>query len=101
MITEIVWQYKALKDKKYHDVSRTNGVWSNSTILRLLADERYIGTYVIGKKAVTEIGGNRMRTKDEEERYFADSANMLCTVPTRPFTDADFSIWILHSPAMV
>ena len=60
-------EYKALKGQKYHDVSRTNGVWSNSTILRLLADERYIGTYVIGKKTVTEIGGNRMRTKDESE----------------------------------
>lgn len=59
--------YILTKGQKYHDVSRTNGVWSNSTILRLLADERYIGTYVIGKKTVTEIGGNRMRTKDESE----------------------------------
>ena len=25
-------EYKALKGQKYHDVSRTNGVWSNSTI---------------------------------------------------------------------
>ena len=32
-------------------------------------DERYIGTYVIGKRAVTEIGGHRIRLKDESEWY--------------------------------
>jgi hypothetical protein len=35
--------------------------------LRILADERYIGTYIIGKRAVTEIGGHKMRLKDESE----------------------------------
>ena len=39
------------------------------TVLRMLEDERYIGTYVIGKRAVTEIGGHRIRLKDESEWY--------------------------------
>ncbi len=35
----------------------------------MLEDERHIGTYVIGKRAVTEIGGHRIRLKDESEWY--------------------------------
>lgn len=46
-----------------------NGAWPSSTVLRMLADERYIGTYVIGKRAVKEIGGTRSRLKDESEWY--------------------------------
>ena len=60
-------EHKAAKGKPYHDVSRSNGVWSSSTILRMLRDERYIGTYIIGKREVKEIGGTRMRLKDEDK----------------------------------
>lgn len=42
-------EYRKLKGKDYYNVSRTNGVWSTSTVLRILEDQRYIGTYVIGK----------------------------------------------------
>ncbi len=60
-------EHKASKGKKYHDISRTNGVWSSSTVLRILADERYTGTYIIGKNEVVEIGSTRYREKDRSE----------------------------------
>jgi DNA invertase Pin-like site-specific DNA recombinase len=60
-------EYKKANGKGFHDVSRSIGIWQNTTILRMLTDERYTGTYVIGKRAVTEIGGGRVRMKDESE----------------------------------
>lgn len=60
-------EHKAAKGKPYHDVSRSNGVWPPSTILRVLRDERYTGMYIIGKREVKEIGGTRMRLKDEDK----------------------------------
>ena len=44
-------------------------IWSTSTILRILEDERYTGVYVIGKRAVLEVGGTRSRLKDRESWY--------------------------------
>ena len=55
------------KEKPIHDTSRSNGVWSSSAVIHILTDERYAGTYVIGKRAVKEIGGTRSRLKDESE----------------------------------
>lgn len=60
-------EYRANKGKPIYDVSKTHGVWSNSTVIRILEDERYIGTYVIGKRSVKEIGSTRSRRKDESE----------------------------------
>ena len=60
-------EHKVRKGIKTHDVSRTHGMWCNSTVLRILADERYMGTYVIGKREVTEIGGHKMRSKAESD----------------------------------
>lgn len=60
-------EHKASKGQNYHDVSRTNGVWSTSTILRILADERYTGMYIVGKRRVVEIGSTHIRQKDESE----------------------------------
>ncbi len=62
-------EYKAAKGFKMHDVSRCHHVWPGSTVLRILADERYMGTYIMGKRAVTEIGGSRTRLKDENEWF--------------------------------
>ena len=62
-------EYKAMHGNHTHDVSRTHGVWQISTILRMLEDERYIGTYVIGKRAVMEVGGNRRRMKERDKWY--------------------------------
>ena len=49
-------EYKAAHGQQYHDVSRSRGRWSSSTVLRILEDERYIGSYVIGRRAVIEGG---------------------------------------------
>ena len=55
--------------QKTHDVSRTHGIWCDSTIVRYLADERYTGTYIRGKRAVLEVGGNNSRFKDRSRWY--------------------------------
>lgn len=60
-------EHRASKGKNYHDISRTNGVWSSSTVLRILADERYTGTYIIGKREVVEIGSTHSREKERSE----------------------------------
>ena len=62
-------EYRKLKGKDYYNVSRTNGVWSTSTVLRILEDQRYIGTYVIGKRKVKEIGSRHTQLKDESEWF--------------------------------
>ena len=45
------------------------GAWSTSTVLRILEDQRYIGTYVIGKRKVKEIGSRHTQLKDESEWF--------------------------------
>ena len=62
-------EYRKLKGKDYYNVSRTNGVWNTSTVLRILEDQRYIGTYVIGKRKVKEIGSRHTQLKDESEWF--------------------------------
>jgi hypothetical protein len=62
-------EYKAAHGNHTHDISRTQGIWCGSTVLRILEDERYIGTYVIGKRAVLEVGSNRSRLKDRDKWY--------------------------------
>jgi DNA invertase Pin-like site-specific DNA recombinase len=62
-------EYKNAHGNHTHDVSRAHGIWSASTVLRTLDDERYIGTYIIGKKAVTEVGGSRVKTKDRDKWF--------------------------------
>ena len=62
-------EYKAARGNHTHDISRTGGIWSSSTILRILEDERYMGTYIIGKRSVLEVGGNKSRLKDRDKWY--------------------------------
>ena len=62
-------EYKAARGNHTHDVSRTHGIWSGSTVLRILEDERYTGTYVIGKRTVLEVGGTHSRMKDRSKWY--------------------------------
>ena len=62
-------EYRRNKGKDHYNVSRTHGVWNSSTVLRMLADQRYIGIYVIGKRKVQEIGSRRMKLKDESEWF--------------------------------
>lgn len=62
-------EHKAAKGKAYHDISRCHNIWQRSTVLRLLADERYTGTYIIGKREVTRVGGHQLRMKDESKWF--------------------------------
>jgi len=60
-------EYKAAHGFAAHDVSRCRGIWPESSIIHILDDERYAGTYIIGKREVTEVGGHRVRMKDESQ----------------------------------
>ena len=62
-------EYRVKANDWKYPVDRIHGVWSSSTVLRILADERYTGTYIIGKYTVKEIGGTRVRKKDESEWF--------------------------------
>ena len=60
-------EVKVMRGSKTHDVSRVNGVWCTSTVLRILEDERYTGMYVINKRHSVEIGSTHVRLNDESE----------------------------------
>lgn len=60
-------EVKAMRGSKTHDVSRVNGVWCMSTVLRILEDERYTGMYVVNKRHSVEIGSTHVRLNDESE----------------------------------
>lgn len=62
-------KHNAAKGKHYHDVSRCRNIWPRSTVLRILDDERYIGTYAMGKRKVTEVGSRHVRMKEESEWF--------------------------------
>lgn len=62
-------EYKAAHGNKAHDISRAHGIWCNSTVLRILDDKRYIGTYIMGKRTVVEVGANRSRMKDQQKWF--------------------------------
>ena len=47
-------EHKASKGKNYHDVSRCRNIWPRPTVLRLLGDERYIGTSIMRKRKVVD-----------------------------------------------
>ena len=60
-------EYKAAHGFNGHDISRCHGIWQESTVARILMDERYTGTYIIGKREVTEVGGHKVKLKDESQ----------------------------------
>ena len=62
-------EYRKANGIPLHDTSRTNGIWQRSTVLRFLEDERYTGTYIIGKRTVLEIGSRKSRLKPESEWF--------------------------------
>lgn len=62
-------EVKAAKGNGTYDVSRCHGCWSQSTVIRLLDDERFLGHYVQGVRTVTEIGGHRCRKKEKEQWF--------------------------------
>lgn len=62
-------EYKAARGIVKRDVSRCGGLWQTSTLRHILTDERYIGTYIMGKHAVQEVGSRLIRIKDESEWF--------------------------------
>ena len=62
-------EHRASKGSRQFDTSRCQGLWDRCTILRMLRDDRYIGTYVIGRSRVTEVGGSHVRPTDKSEWY--------------------------------
>ena len=62
-------EYKNANGNHTHDISRSMGIWQRSTILRILEDERYIGTYIMGKRTLKEVGGHTSRLKDKSEWF--------------------------------
>ena len=60
-------EYKAARGIAQHDVSRSAGTWQSDTLMRVLRDERYTGTYIIGKRHVTEVGSSHNRLRDESD----------------------------------
>lgn len=60
-------EYKAAHGNHTHDISRTKGVWAISTILRILDNEVYTGDYIIRRREVKEIGGNRSVMRDRSQ----------------------------------
>lgn len=60
-------EYKTQKGNKGYDISRSGGIWSLSTITRMITDERYIGTYIMRKTVLNEVGGHRYTMRDEKD----------------------------------
>ena len=60
-------EYKAAHGNHTHDISRAKGVWAISTILRILDNEVYTGDYIIRRREVKEIGGNRSVLRDRSQ----------------------------------
>ena len=60
-------EYKAAHGFTGYDVSRCRKIWQKSSVINILKDERYTGTYIIGKREVREVGGSRVRLKDESQ----------------------------------
>ena len=60
-------EYKAAHGNRCHDISRCRHIWDKTTIRRILEDERYTGTYIMGKREVTAVGSHRVRMKDESQ----------------------------------
>jgi len=60
-------EYKAAHGFTSHDVSLCHHIWPESTVIHILDDERYTGTYVMGKRESIEVGSHRVRLKDESQ----------------------------------
>lgn len=60
-------EYRVAKRNMNYPVDRVKGVWTISSVLRILTDERYTGMYIMCRKTVKEIGANTSRWRDESE----------------------------------
>ncbi|MFI3215134.1 MAG: recombinase family protein, partial [Eubacteriales bacterium] len=62
-------EYKASKGKHYYKPPLVPALWSQTVILAKLRDERYTGTYVMGKSEVKSVGSRGVKKKDESTWY--------------------------------
>ena len=60
-------EYKVKNQKLKYDISKNQGLWHSSAITRILTDERYTGTYVIGKRTVKAVGSKLSKLKNEND----------------------------------
>lgn len=60
-------EYKASRGRAIYDISRTHHIWQRTTIRNILRDERYTGTYIMGRQQVVDVGSSRTRKRDESE----------------------------------
>ena len=60
-------QYKVQQGKRY-DVSNCKR-WDRTKILGMIDDEQYLGTFVMGKQTVLDVGCSQMIRRDESEWY--------------------------------
>ncbi|QQR00033.1 recombinase family protein [Enterocloster clostridioformis] len=75
-------EYKAACGFNGHDISRCCRIWPTSSMVHILDDERYTGTYIMGKREVTEVGGHRVRMKDESHFLLSvHRGQRICPLP--------------------
>lgn len=91
-------EYKAARGNTTYDISRTHGVWCSSSVLHILEDERYTGTYVMGKRGVIEVGGSHVRMKDRG-KWFVIPDHHQPLVDAETFQQAQVAITRYFLPA--
>ncbi len=62
-------EYKASRGKKYYKLPPVPSLWSQGTITKFMKDERYLGTYVMGRSEVKSVGSRGVKKKDENTWY--------------------------------
>ncbi|WP_409967809.1 recombinase family protein [Bengtsoniella intestinalis] len=62
-------EYKASKGKKHTKLPLVPALWTQTVILNKLRDERYTGTYIMGKSEVKSVGSRGVKKKDESSWY--------------------------------
>ena len=90
-------EYKAAHGNTTYDISRTHGIWSSSSVLRILEDERYIGTYVMGKRKIVEVGSSHVRMKDQS-KWFVIPDHHQAIVDKETFQQAQDAITHFSQP---
>ena len=62
-------EYKASKGKNYYKQPKVPALWSQTVIQKIMRDERYTDTYIMGKSEVKSVGARGVNQKDESAWY--------------------------------
>lgn len=62
-------EYRATHTAMKYSAENIRGIWSGSTVRTILKDERYTGTYVMGKRIIREVGSGLIQWRDESEWF--------------------------------